>query len=86
MLPPAPGLFSMTKLTPQSAPSRSAHSRPMMSVAPAGGKGTTSFMVRLPGNPWARASDGAAMPAASPPTTARRVGVSVMILILRRAS
>src|ERR1700682_205465 len=44
MLPPAPGLFSITTGCPRRSPSLPATARAEMSVDPAGGNGTTILM------------------------------------------
>src|SRR3712207_5885914 len=46
MLPVAPARFSTTTVCPSRGPSSSAAMRPVMSVVPAGGNGTTKRIVR----------------------------------------
>src|SRR6516162_969373 len=63
MLPPAPGLFSITTCWPQISESRAPMMRPMLSMPPPGVNGTTSLMTRL-GQPSAEG-------AVRPPATGR---------------
>src|SRR5437899_1637944 len=47
MLPPAPGLFSITTCWPHISESRAPRMRPIPSMPPPGVNGTTSFTTRL---------------------------------------
>ncbi|MNT68797.1 hypothetical protein D3C72_2070570 [compost metagenome] len=59
MLVLAPGLFSITTVWPRRSPSLAANSRPMTSVEPPGGNGTT-IVIGLDGYVSADASSGVA--------------------------
>jgi hypothetical protein len=82
MLPPAPGLFSITTVWPHTSCRRLPTRRAVMSVEPPGGNGTT-MRTFLSGQfaPSAREAsmDGAAMAAAVRPANRRRFSMGPLL-------
>src|SRR5215468_10599146 len=81
MLPPAPGLFSITTCWPHISESLAPRMRPIASMPPPGVNGTTSFTTRL-GQPWPKARPNglaATTEAAAIPSRRRRSGTSLTL-------
>jgi hypothetical protein len=77
IVPPAPGLFSTTTVTPSASESWLMARRPVESVPPPGGRATMQRIGRL-GPVSARTIAGAASVAVAPARIARRVCLMIM--------